>query len=192
MTGTTVEEERRVRDGFGDKVPKSIDEFAKRYRESDIHERMRAELDEHLSNMDKIDQDTQKTKGSMQLEKHSGPLMIKREPHTRGMWAQIVIALRREILQRWGDQWTFWARQATTFIQAWFVGSLFYAMGQTTDAIVHLLRFRLASPLCARLADAFLRFTVPSWRSVVPFFALSLAHLAVGNNGRFRGKRGSG
>jgi ATP-binding cassette subfamily G (WHITE) protein 2 (SNQ2) len=103
LTGTTVPKERQVRDGFEGKIPQTIDDFAKRYRESDVAKEMRKELDDHLNNMDEIERQTQEAREAIQAEKHKGS--IKREPHLRGLWAQTQIAMRREVKQRWGDKW---------------------------------------------------------------------------------------
>ena len=159
LTGTTVPKERQVRDGFEGKIPETIDDFARRYRESEVAKEMRKELDDHLANMDEVERHTTEAQEAIQAEKHKGAIM--REPHVRGIWAQTMIALRREVQQRWGDKWfvraplflqpepdsdaalplallnrTFWARQVTTFIMAFVVGSVFYNLQNETNDIV--------------------------------------------------------
>lgn len=103
MTGTTSAQERRVRDGFEHKAPTTVADFARRYRESDTCRAMRAEMDAHLGRMADVERETHDAQRALQDEKHKGA--IRREPHVRGLWAQTMIALRRERQQRWGDQW---------------------------------------------------------------------------------------
>ncbi|KAK4049723.1 hypothetical protein OIV83_003998 [Microbotryomycetes sp. JL201] len=133
LTSVTVATERKIRDGFQDKVPKTIAEFSRRYRDSDVARRMREELDSYLSNTDALDRETRDAKAVVQREKHK--YAIKREPHTTSFARQVKASLIREYQQRWGDKYTFWARQATTLVQALVAGSTFYMAPQTTGGL---------------------------------------------------------
>lgn len=129
----TVSKERKIREGYEGKIPSSIADFARRYRESDIAQRMAQELEEHLANERELKEETEALKTIVQREKHKHA--IKKEPHTTSFFLQVKTAIVRDYQQRLGDKWTFWARQATTFIQAWIIGSLFYAIPLTTGGL---------------------------------------------------------
>lgn len=123
-----------MREGYEGKIPGSIADFAKAYRESDIAKRMQRELEEHLADEEELRRATQGVKAIVQREKHKGA--IKKEPHTTPFGLQVRTALIREYQQRLADRWTFGARQATTLIQAFIIGSLFYAIPLTTGGLV--------------------------------------------------------
>lgn len=139
----TVSKERKVREGKEGDIPASIADFARRYRESDIAKRMAEELEQHLANEQELQSRTSDIKEIVQREKHKQA--IKREPQTTSFWLQTKTALVREYQQRWGDQWTLWARQGTTLVQALIVGSLFYDMPLNTGGIVRCLACLRAS-----------------------------------------------
>ncbi|KAK4056102.1 hypothetical protein OIO90_002833 [Microbotryomycetes sp. JL221] len=133
LTSVTVASERKVREGYEDQIPKTIPEFARRYRESDIAKRMQQELESYLGNTQALEQETQDAHAVVQREKHK--YAIKREPHTVSFGRQVKASIVREAQQRWGDKWTFWARQGTTLIQSLIAGSTFYMAPQTTAGL---------------------------------------------------------
>jgi ATP-binding cassette subfamily G (WHITE) protein 2 (SNQ2) len=103
LTGVTVSKERRIREGFENKIPSSIADFARRYRESDVAKTMNEELERHLADQEALERETSALQAVVQREKHK--YAIKREPHTTSYALQVKTALVREYQQRWGDQW---------------------------------------------------------------------------------------
>lgn len=130
LTSVTATNERKIKDNHGP-VPTSPAEFAKLYQESEIAHRMRQELDEHLANQ--REQETQDTQAVVQAQKSRWA--PKGRPEKVDFFTQVRAALIRDYQQRWGDQWTLWARQGTTIIQAFIVGSLFYDIPDTTGGL---------------------------------------------------------
>ncbi|WVR04900.1 hypothetical protein IAU60_001912 [Kwoniella sp. DSM 27419] len=132
LTSVTATNEREIKEGH-DNVPTAPADFSKLYGESEIAKRMRKELDEHLANRDELRQQTDFAQTELQRQKHK--LAAKKRPEKVDYFTQVRAALIRDYQQRWGDQWTLWARQVTTLIQALIVGSLFYQISDTTGGL---------------------------------------------------------
>jgi ABC-type multidrug transport system permease subunit len=94
---------------------------------------MRDELNAHLEQEDELNKVTENAQSELQLQKHKWA--FKGRPEKVNYFQQVHAALIRDYQQRWGDQWTLWARQGTTLIQALLVGSLFYAISDTTGGL---------------------------------------------------------
>jgi ATP-binding cassette subfamily G (WHITE) protein 2 (SNQ2) len=93
---------------------------------------MREEVEAHLRDESRQAQ-TEATQDAIQQQKSK--LAPKKRPEKVDFFTQVRAALIRDYQMRWGDQWTFWARQATTFIQAFITGSLFYAIPASTGGL---------------------------------------------------------
>lgn len=93
---------------------------------------MQQELEEHLRDSAR-EEETRASQDVIQQQKNK--LAPKKRPERVDFFTQVKAALIRDYQMRWGDQWTFWARQGTTFIQAWITGSLFYAIPATTGGL---------------------------------------------------------
>jgi len=132
LTSVTALNERQVSKDHQGPVPTSSADFEKAYQNSDIAKRMREELEAHLEDEARV-RDTEESQRQIQAQKS------KRAPKSRpekvDFMTQVKAALIRDYQQRWGDKWTFWARQATTFILAWFAGSMFYSTDSTTGGL---------------------------------------------------------
>jgi ABC-type multidrug transport system ATPase subunit len=130
LTSVTALNERQVKDGA--QVPDNARDLARAYANSDIARRMKAELDEHLSS-EAVHSDTVQAQEELQRQKDKRA--IKRLPQRANYWTQVKAALIRDYQQRWGDQWTFWARQFTTTVQALLAGSTFYKVSDNTGGL---------------------------------------------------------
>jgi ABC-type multidrug transport system permease subunit len=93
---------------------------------------MKAELDEHLGS-EALHSDTVQAQEEIQRQKDKRA--IKRLPQRANFATQVKAALIRDYQQRWGDQWTFWARQFTTTLQALLAGSTFYMVSDNTGGL---------------------------------------------------------
>lgn len=132
LTAVTATNERKVKEGH-DNVPTSPQEFAEIYAKSDIAKKMRQELNEHLENQSKLEEETKTVQDVIQMQKSRWT--SKKRPEKVDFFTQVNTALVRDYQRRWGDQYTFWARQGTTLVQALICGSLFYAIPDTTNGI---------------------------------------------------------
>ncbi|WVF72570.1 hypothetical protein IAT40_007387 [Kwoniella sp. CBS 6097] len=159
LTSVTATNEREVKKDHDGKVPTTPAEFSKAYQESDIAKRMREELDAHLSNTQKLQEETQLAQAEVQRQKDKWAR--KSSPERADYFTQVRAALIRDYQQRWGDQWTLWARQVTTLVQALIVGSLFYSISDTTGGLflrggtifLTLLSFSMYRPSAALMAS---------------------------------------
>lgn len=133
LTGVTALNERKVRKDHEGKVPTLPAEFAEAYRKSEIAKRMQQEVEDHLHNMEELKRRTGEAQEALQMQKSK--YAPKKRPEKVDYFTQVKAALIRDYQQRWGDQWTLWARQGTTLIQALIVGSLFYNISDTTGGI---------------------------------------------------------
>jgi ABC-type multidrug transport system permease subunit len=132
LTAVTATNERKIKDGF-EHVPTTPAEFAEIYAKSDVARRMRAELDEHLQRQQETTKDTEDVQRVVQMQKSKWA--AKKRPEKVDYFTQVKTALIRDYQRRWGDKYTFWARQATTLLQALICGSLFYNIPDTTNGI---------------------------------------------------------
>lgn len=132
LTAVTATNERKIKDGF-ENVPTTATEFAEIYAKSDIARRMREELDQHLQDQSIVEEETENARQAIQKQKSKWT--SKKRPEKVDYFTQVRTALIRDYQRRWGDQYTFWARQGTTLIQALICGSLFYAIPDTTNGI---------------------------------------------------------
>lgn len=80
-----------MREGYEGKIPKSIADFARRYRESDIGKAMAQELEEHLANEQALAEETEGLKTIVQREKQ--PKAFKSQPQTTSYPMQVRAAM---------------------------------------------------------------------------------------------------
>ncbi|ORY27081.1 ABC transporter [Naematelia encephala] len=132
LTSVTATNERKIRDDIEGPVPTSSAEFATAYQNSSIAKRMQQELAEYLQDPSRVEQ-TENTQAMIQAQKSK--LAPKNRPEKVDFFTQVRAALIRDYQQRWGDQWTLWARQGTTLVQAFIIGSLFYQVSATTGGL---------------------------------------------------------
>lgn len=132
LTAVTAVNEREINKDHEGPVPTSPADFAQAYQKSDVAKRMQQELEEHLQDTSR-EQETEASKAVVQQQKSR--FAPKGRPERVDFFSQVKAALIRDYQMRWGDQWTLWARQATTFIQAWITGSLFYAIPASTGGL---------------------------------------------------------
>lgn len=154
LTAVTALNERQIAPGFEGRVPSTPAEFARIYQNSDIARRMRAEVDTYLADKPKREAETAGMREWDALVKERGT--IKMLPQKVSFLHQIKAAAIKDAQQRWGDQWSLWARQGTTLIQALFNGSVYYAIPKTTAGIFlrgGLLFMLVLFPIILSFAD---------------------------------------
>ncbi|KAK8853503.1 hypothetical protein IAR55_004210 [Kwoniella newhampshirensis] len=133
LTAVTATNERKIKEGHKGTVPTQPAEFAEIYNKSETAKRMREELEAHLKDKTALDRKTKETQEAIQQQKSK--YALKGRPEKVDYFTQVKAALIRDYQQRWGDQWTLWARQGTTIVQALIVGSMFYNVSDTTGGI---------------------------------------------------------
>ncbi|KAL1411469.1 hypothetical protein Q8F55_002425 [Vanrija albida] len=133
LTAATAANERKVRAGFEGRVPNTAAEFAAAYKASEVAQRMRAEVDAVLADTAAREEETRNLKEYVALQKSSHA--FKGLAQKASYLQQIHTATIRHAQQRWGDQWSFWARQVTTLVMGLVNGSVFYKVSETTTGL---------------------------------------------------------
>lgn len=103
LTAVTAMAERQVRPEMHGKVPNTAFEFAAAYRHSEIAQRMRLELDNHMSNLSDNEAKTSAVLEAVDMKKNKG--VSRKSPQVTTFGVQLKGALIREYQQRWGDKW---------------------------------------------------------------------------------------
>ncbi|KAH8798615.1 ABC-2 type transporter-domain-containing protein [Xylogone sp. PMI_703] len=122
LTGVTVPTERKIREGFEDRFPRTAADVRSRYQESPIMAQMETESD--FPTTDLARGYTEDFKEGVKYEKH--PSLPKKSPLTASFTTQVKACITRQYQILWGDKPTFFIKQGSTLAQALISGSLFY------------------------------------------------------------------
>ena len=122
LTGVTVPSERKIRDGFEDRFPRTADDIRAAYEKSSIKANMEAEYSYPTTDVAK--KQTEDFRIGVQHEKHKS--LPKKSPLTVSFVTQVKACVTRQYQILWGDKPTFIIKQASTLAQALIAGSLFY------------------------------------------------------------------
>lgn len=133
LTAVTALNERKIIPGYENKVPNTAAEFAKIYQESDLCAAMRKEVDDWVADTAAREAESDELRRVNQTSKTK--YAIKALPQKESWGKQVWGCIVREGQQRWGDQWSFWARQATTLIQGLINGSVYYNVPDNTSGL---------------------------------------------------------
>ena len=131
LTGVTVPTERRIRDGFEAKFPRTADEIRAEYEKSDIKRNMEAEY--NYPDTDEAKTATGDFEIAIRHDKHKS--LPKSSPLTVSFYAQVYAAVIRQYQIIWGDKATFIIKQVSTLAQALIAGSLFYNAPNTSSGL---------------------------------------------------------
>jgi hypothetical protein len=124
LTGVTVPSERRIAQGFEQSFHRSAEAIRHACLQSDIHRDMRERQNYPPSEIAAYN--TEQFIASVKLARHKSlpshsPLMVP-------ILSQVIILVKRQFWQIWGDKLQLYLRQGNTIVQALIMGSLFYDM----------------------------------------------------------------
>ncbi|KAF1354842.1 ABC transporter [Delphinella strobiligena] len=122
LTGVVVPTERKIRDGYEQRFPRTAGAIRDCYEKSEIKPLMDRELKYPESEAAKVW--TQEFIEATQGDKSRG--ISKNSPLTVSFGKQIYACVLRQYQILWGDKQTFIIKQGSTIIQALIAGSLFY------------------------------------------------------------------
>ncbi|ESZ90193.1 ABC transporter [Sclerotinia borealis F-4128] len=122
LTGVTVPTERKIREGFHDRFPRTAGEILTAYNNHPIKSEM--EADYNYPTTDLAKQRTSDFRESVQHEKSAK--LSEQSPLTTSFVTQVKACVIRQYQIIWGDKATFIIKQIVTLIQALIAGSLFY------------------------------------------------------------------
>lgn len=122
LTGVTVPTERRIREGYEDRFPRTAEEIRVEYEKTWIKSDMWREYD--YPNTAEAKTNTKDFEEAIQYDKHK--YLPKNSSLTTSFTSQVKACITRQYQIVWGDKPTFFLKQLATLIQAFVVGSLFY------------------------------------------------------------------
>jgi ATP-binding cassette subfamily G (WHITE) protein 2 (PDR) len=130
LTSVTNPAERKVREGYEKKVPRTPDEFEKYWKESSHCQALKQEIAEHEEEFPmggKTLEDFQASKKSMQA-KHIRP----ESPYTVSIPMQIKYCTKRAYQRLWNDKTSTVTTIIGQIIMALIIGSIFYGTPNST------------------------------------------------------------
>ncbi|KAL4877859.1 ABC-2 type transporter-domain-containing protein [Aspergillus karnatakaensis] len=130
LTSVTVPTERTVVEGYEEKIPRNVSEFAARYKESDVY---RAMLEEMISTRE-LEEETRSFKSHVAREitgKDANPKSV----YTASLLNQTIACTIRQSQIIWGDRFSLIVKVVSALIQALVSGSLFYNLSNKSDSI---------------------------------------------------------
>jgi len=130
LTSMTSPQERVVREGWADRVPRTPDEFAQRWKDSEEHKKLMVEIDEY---------DKKYSIGGEYLKKFQESRRQQQakhqrvgSPYTLSYAQQVRLCLWRGFRRLAGDPSLTFTQLFGNFIMALIIGSVFYNLGADT------------------------------------------------------------
>ncbi|KAJ5683536.1 ABC multidrug transporter atrF [Penicillium macrosclerotiorum] len=123
LTGVTVPTERRIRDGYENRFPRSKETLRQEYEKSPIYSTMVNEYS--YPDSEAARQRTEDFKEGVAFE--TSKQLPKGSPLTVSFTEQVKACVSRQYQILWGDKATFIIKQVATLMQALIAGSLFYS-----------------------------------------------------------------
>lgn len=122
LTGVTVPTERRIREGYENKFPRTATEIWEAYEKTSTRAEMQKEYDYSTTQTAKTN-----TADFQEAVAHDKDKSLpKNSPLTVSFYTQVKACIIRQYQIIWGDKATFLIKQISTLIQALIAGSLFY------------------------------------------------------------------
>ncbi|KAL1310558.1 hypothetical protein AAFC00_000837 [Neodothiora populina] len=122
LTGVVVPTERKIREGFEPRFPRTADAIKDCYEKSEMREKMAKELKFPHSEAARVW--TKEFVEATQMDKANS--LGKKSPFTVSFYNQVKACVTRQYQILWGDKQTFFIKQGSTIVQALIAGSLFY------------------------------------------------------------------
>ena len=122
LTGVTVPTERRIREGYMDKFPRTAEAIRDAYLRTPIRSIMEREY--NYPDTEEARSNTAEFREAIAYEKDR--TLPKQSPLTISLTSQIEVCVTRQFEIIWGDKPTLFIKQGATLAQALVAGSLFY------------------------------------------------------------------
>ncbi|KAL4789312.1 P-loop containing nucleoside triphosphate hydrolase protein [Aspergillus venezuelensis] len=126
----TVPTERTVKEGYKEKIPQTVEEFASRYRESDVY---RAMIDEIIP-VRELEEETQAFQSLVGREITGKEAHVK-SVYTAWLLNQITACTIRQSQIIWGYRFSLAVKVVSALVQALVSGSLFYNLSNSSSSI---------------------------------------------------------
>ncbi|RMD44427.1 hypothetical protein DV735_g711, partial [Chaetothyriales sp. CBS 134920] len=132
LTSMTSVTERKVRPGFEDKVPRTPDEFARRWKESPERAALLEAIDQYDKDHPIGGPDLERFQQSMNLQKSKR--QRQKSPYTLDYGQQIRLCLWRGFRRLFADPSLTFTQLFGNFIMSLIIGSVFYNLDNTTNS----------------------------------------------------------
>ncbi|KAL2847099.1 ABC-2 type transporter-domain-containing protein [Aspergillus pseudodeflectus] len=133
LTSVTSPAERRVRPGFESQVPRTADEFAARWHESDLAKAVLNEIASFEEQYPEGGPSVDEFRAARQTEKAT--LMTPKSPYTISVPQQVALCVRRGYQRIMGDKTFFIVTVFGNFLMALLLGSVFYDLPDDTSSL---------------------------------------------------------
>lgn len=133
LTGVSVPTERKIREGYEDKFPRTATAIRGEYEKGLT--KMIMEKEYAYPNTVEAQTNTEDFRAATGWDKHN--TLPKRSPLTTGFQTQLVACTKRQYQIMLGDKATFWIKQAATLVQGLVVGSLFYKSSDDSQGVFY-------------------------------------------------------
>ncbi|KAI4187797.1 MAG: hypothetical protein L6R41_002564 [Letrouitia leprolyta] len=125
LTSVTDPHERKIRDGYADRIPRSAEQFEQAYKNSNAFRATKSDIDSFNQELE--------AQRRERLENQSKA--TKQRNYTLPFYKQVIECTNRQFLIMWGDKLTLGGKWGGIVFQALIVGSLFYNMPQTSAGV---------------------------------------------------------
>ncbi|KAF9892130.1 hypothetical protein FE257_002536 [Aspergillus nanangensis] len=132
LTSMSSPAERIVRPGCENSVPRTSDDFANRWRESEEREVLLREIDQYVNNHPFEAGGLERFSQSRLSEKSNG--QRKNSPYTLSYWGQIKLCLWRDFQRLKNDPSVPLVMLFGNFLEALIIASIFYNLPQNTSS----------------------------------------------------------
>jgi ABC-type multidrug transport system permease subunit/ABC-type multidrug transport system ATPase subunit len=123
LTSVTDEHERSIRKGWEERIPRSPQEFADAYRNSEAYKRNIADIDDFESKLEQ----------RMQERAENQSKKTEKKNYTVSFPKQVIACTKRQFLVMIGDRASLFGKWGGLLFQGLIVGSLFYNLPQTAS-----------------------------------------------------------
>lgn len=125
LTSVTDEHERRVKKGWEDKIPKTPDDFAKAFKESEADKKRWHDIEDFEKTIDE-----QRRARAEETSKKT-----EKKNYTLPFHKQVLACTNRQFFVMLGDRQSLIGKWGGIFFQGLIVGSLFYDMPKTSAGV---------------------------------------------------------
>ncbi|KAI4177704.1 MAG: hypothetical protein LQ343_000167 [Gyalolechia ehrenbergii] len=125
LTSVTDPHERKVREGYANRIPRSAEQFEQAYRNSDAFRATKSDIDSFNQELE--------IQRKERLENRSKA--TKQRNYTLPFHKQVIECTHRQFLIMFGDKLTLGGKWGGIVFQALIVGSLFYNMPPTSAGV---------------------------------------------------------
>lgn len=132
LTAVTDPVERRFRDGYEDRAPKTPEDLEKAFRASSHYQRLLADMNDYESHIKESDfEDAKQFEAAVQEGKSKR--VPKKSSYTVSFPRQVLACTKREFWLFFGDTTTLWTKVFIIISNGLIVGSLFYGEPLNTE-----------------------------------------------------------